>query len=554
MPHAGTLSAWAPLRRPAFRALWMAQFVANVGTWAQTVGAQWLMGDLGGGTLAVALVQTAGTLPVFLLVVPSGALGDILDRRRLLLTGQALMCAGAAGLAVLTAVRMVTPWSLLLLIGLMSIGQALSVPSFQAIQPELVSREEIPRAAMLNGANANVARAVGPALGGALIAVIGPAATFAFNTLSFLGVLLVLYQWNRPPDHRPLGTEHVLGAASAGWRYIRHAPMFTAVLTRSALFTLFAAALWALLPVIARENLRLSANGYGLLLGSVGVGAVAGAFVMPRVNDKAGPTAVVNMAMAVYAVAMTVAGVAHSTVLVSVALVVIGLTWIAVQSTLSAAAQILLPAWTRARALAYFQLVFMGGQALGAVAWGAIANANLSTAFLIAGAGLLLATAISVVTLPLPERRLDMTTVQHWPEPAPVRFHSDAGPVLVSVDWHVPPPNAEEFVHVMHQVRRSRKRTGANLWGLYQDVDDPTLFVETFTIATWHEHLRQHLERGTVSDRELEERAHRLLVTGTGPRVRHLIWAESVCSRPERNAQQFGHGLWRRVLGDRRVS
>jgi MFS family permease len=211
--RAAVPSAWAPLRHTWFRALWIAQFVANTGTWAQTVGAQWLMGDLGGSALQIALVQTAATLPVFLLVVPAGALGDILDRRRLLLLSQTLMLLASAALAVLTAAGGVTPNRLLALTAVLAIGQALAAPSFQAVQPELVPREELSLAALLNGANANVARAVGPAIGGLLVAASGPAAAFALNSASFLGVLAVLYRWPRPATRRLLGAEPI-GQAS----------------------------------------------------------------------------------------------------------------------------------------------------------------------------------------------------------------------------------------------------------------------------------------------------------------------------------------------------
>ncbi|MCP2163509.1 MFS transporter [Goodfellowiella coeruleoviolacea] len=530
MRTAVALSAWAPLRRPTFRALWIAQFGANTGTWVQTVGAQWLMGDLGGRALQIALVQTAMTLPVFLLVVPAGALGDIVDRRRLLLCGQTAMFVGSGALAVLTAERVTTPALLLGLTALMGIGDALCVPSFQAIQPELVSRAEIPQAALLNGANANVARAVGPALGGALIALIGPAVTFAFNTLSFLGVLLVLYQWRRPTDHHPLGPEHVLGATRAGARYIRSAPRFAAVLARSMLFMLFASGLWALLPALARGPLALAADAYGLLLASVGAGAVVGIVVVPRLRDQLGSATLSTAGMVVFAGAMFVIGVVESVPAVVTALVVVGLAWIGVQSTLNAVAQILLPAWTRARALAYYQLVFMGGQALGAVGWGVLADAaGLRTAFVAPALGMLVGALVSVRALPLPKVRPDLKTVHYWPEPTGrSRLSSGAGPVLIIVEWRVDEANASLFVAAMQHLERSRRRTGATLWGLFQDTEEPTLFVETFIVATWHEHLRQHVERATALDRELEEIARKLTIDGQPAQVRHAVWAESV--------------------------
>jgi predicted MFS family arabinose efflux permease len=444
------------------------------------------------------------------------------------------MCAGAAGITATTAAGRTTPPLLLGLIAVMGVGQALSVPSFQAIQPELVSRSEVPQAAVLNGANFNVARAVGPALGGLLIAAAGPAVTFAFNTVSFVGVLAVLYRWRRPPDHRPLGAEHVVAATRTGARYIANAPRFATVLVRSGLFMIFASGLWALLPAVARGPLRLGAGGYGVLLAAVGIGAVAGAFVVGRLRETIGANALVNGSMVVYGMSMVVVGTGQRPGPVLVALVAAGAAWIGVQSTLNAAAQMLLPAWIRARALAYFQLVFMGGQTLGAIGWGVVAGlAGLPTALVIPGLALLAVTAASVRMLRLPRTSLDLSHTPFWTEPAAgPESDSGAGPVLVEVQWRVPEPNAEAFVDAMHHVSRSRKRTGATLWGLFRDVSEPSLYVETFTVATWHEHLRQHLERGTVWDREQEEVARALTVAGTEPVVRHLIWATALRPPP----------------------
>jgi MFS family permease len=520
-------STWNPLRRRAFRALFIAQFVSNSGTWTQLVGAQWLMGDLGGGPLQIALVQTATTLPVCLLALPAGALGDIVDRRRILLASQSLMLAGAAGLAVLTAAGVVTPVLLLTLIAVMGIGQAMAIPSFAAIQPELVSLEEIPQVALLQGANVNVARAVGPAIGGVLIAAVGPQATFALNAVSFLGVLLVLFGWRRPADHRPLGAEAFRGALRAGARYVASAPQFATILGRSLLFVTFGSALWALLPAVARGPLDLGAAGYGVLLASVGVGAVSGAFIVPGVRERLGGNGLVGAGTILYGAAMLALGLVHSSVVAVVALVAAGLAWIAVQSTLNANAQILLPDWTRARALAYSQLVFQGGQALGAVAWGVVAQTvSVEAGLVIPAAGLLVGTAVGVRALPLAAADLDVRATRHWPEPSLVIDPGrDAGPVLVTVEYRVDPADAAAFARAMRPVGRARRRTGASLWGLFRDVEDPSVLLETFTVATWHEHLRQHLERGTVMDREVEARAYGFLLPGTEPRVRHLLWA-----------------------------
>ncbi|GGP85272.1 MFS transporter [Saccharothrix coeruleofusca] len=523
-------TAWAPLRRATFRALWLAQFASNIGTWAQTVGAQWFMGDLGGSELQVALVQAATTLPVFLLVVPSGAIGDILDRRRVLLCGQALMVLGAAGLVVLAAGDAAAPATLLAFIALMGVGQALSMPSFQAIQPELVPRAEIPQAALLNGVNMNVGRAIGPALGGVLIAAVGPEATFAFNAVSFLGVMLVLWRWRRPSDHRPLGAEHVLTAVRTGARYVRSSPLFSRVLVRCVLFVVFGSAMWALLPTIARGPLGLGAGGYGLLLGCVGAGAIGGAFVVPRLLRGIGKNLLVSIATCAYAAATALAGLTGSVAVAIPAMLVAGAAWIAVLSTLNATAQVLLPAWTRARALAYYQLMFMGGQAFGAVVWGAAATLlGVRTAVVLPAVGMVLVLLVAARWLPLTDRELDTSPASLWDAPPEIP-DADTGPVLVTVRWRVAPERVAEFTEAMRKVGRSRRRTGATLWGLFRDSEDPEVFLETFTVATWNEHLRQHLERGTAVEVAVERAARDL--AAEPPRVRHLLWAQSDVARP----------------------
>ncbi len=529
LPGAAVPSAWAPLRHTWFRALWIAQFVANTGTWAQTVGAQWLMGDLGGSALQIALVQTAATLPVFVLVIPAGALGDVLDRRRLLLLSQTLMLLASAALAVLTAAGGVTPNRLLALTAVLAVGQALAAPCFQAVQPELVPREELPLAALLNGANANVARAVGPAVGGLLVAAAGPAAAFALNSASFLGVLAVLHRWPRPATQRLLGAEPIGQAIRAGLRYVRSAPAFSSVLARSALCMVFASSLWALLPAVARGPMGLGPNGYGGLLVAVGAGAVLGTAVLPRLRARRGSGVLVPAAMLAYAAAMVVVGLHPSTVAVVAALVLGGLSWIAVQSTLNATAELLLPTWSRARALAYFQLVFMGGQALGSVTWGVVADSlGLTAAFLLPAAGLVLSAPVGLLLIPLQSHHDVRHSELPWPRPPSLDWPPDAGPVLVSLEWRVRDRDVPDFLDVMRELARARRRTGASLWGVFQDAEDPEVFLETFTVTTWHEHLRQHLERGTVADAALEERARAYVAGNTGPVVRHLVWAYSV--------------------------
>jgi MFS family permease len=517
-------SAWSPLRHRTYRALYIAQFASNAGTWMQVVGAQWLMGDLSAGPLLVALVQTATALPIFMLVLPAGAIGDILDRRRVLLVSQTAMLAGSGALAALAAADALTPALLLGLVFVVGAGQAFTGPSWQALMPELVGRAEIAQAAALNGVSFNVGRAVGPALGGLLIAAIGPEATFTVNALSFVGTVAVLGFWRRPRQSRGIAAEHLMSAIALGGRFVRSAPSLRVVLVRAGLFMAFASALWALLPIVARDVLELGSEGYGLLLGSVGVGAISGAFLLPRLRAWLSPNRLVAGAAIAYAAASLVVGLVHVVALVVAALVVAGLAWIAVFSSLNASAQMLLPDWARARGLSYYQLTFQGGQALGAAAWGALAAAtDVELTFTVVAAGLA-GTVLAGRRWRLVAREIDLTPARHWPEPNLVlQPEPGAGPVLVVAEWHVAADDVPAFREAMRPVERARRRTGARTWSLFQDGADPTRFLEAFTVATWEEHLRQREERMTVRDRELEQAAIDLAIDRAPPRLRHLL-------------------------------
>jgi MFS family permease len=306
---------------------------------------------------------------------------------------------------------------------------------------------------------------------------------------------------------------------------VRSAPRFKRILGRSALFVLPASALWALLPVLARDALELGSGGYGLLLGSVGFGAIAGALLLPRLRARIGSSALVAVATLAYTGALLVVGLSGSVAAAGPALVLAGLGWVGVLSTLNASAQQILPDWTRARSLAFYTLVLMGGQALGSVLWGVVAaEAGLDAAWLAAGALLLLGVAVGVGRLPLHGPLPDVERAQLWADPeAATDAAPDAGPVLVTAEWRVADEHRAAFLAAMGPVGRSRRRTGAQRWGLFRDLADPELYLETFTVATWQEHLRQHLERGTAGDRAHEERARALTVDGEGPRVRHLL-------------------------------
>jgi MFS family permease len=515
-------SAWTPIRRyPIFRALWIAQFTSNVGTWMQTVGAQWLLVDR--SPLLVSLVQTAASLPIVVLALPAGAWADLVDRRRLLLGAQFAMFASAAALAVTTFVGAASAAAILTLTFLLGCGNAVASPAWQAIQPDLVDRAVLPQAAALNGVNMNLARAVGPALGGIVVATAGAGWVFALNAVSFIGIAAVLARW-RAPERVDVGSrERLVEALRAGGRYVRHALIVRRLLYRAVLFIPAASAVWALLPVVASRNLGLGSGGYGLLLGMVGVGAVAGAFVIPRLRASVGSARLVTGAMVITAVAIAVVAAVRIPVLVGVALVPIGGSWIAVMSSLNSGLQLALPNWVRARGLAYYLVVFQGAQALGAVIWGAVADRTSVTTALLVAAAVLAVAAVAGLRTPMPDTsRLDRTPSAHWPAPQlTLSPDADDGPILVTLTYRVPEDNAIAFTDAMRHVGRSRRRTGALRWELFRDGSDPTRFVESYLVGTWAEHRRQHESRLTGADRRFEEEAFRYAVGA--PEVAHLF-------------------------------
>ncbi|MFE7800775.1 MFS transporter [Nocardia sp. NPDC057440] len=521
------LSTWAPLRSPVYRALWIAQLVSNLGTWMQTVGAQWILVDEPNAATLVSFVQTAITLPVMLLSIPSGVIADLVDRRRLLLGAQSAMALLAALLAVSTATGHTTPAVLLTLLFLLGCGQALTAPAWQAIQPELVPREQIVSVAALGSMNINIGRAVGPAVAGVLVSVSGPTLVFALNALSFGGIVAVLALWRRPRTDRNLPTERPLAALQAGTRFIRAAPAIRRVLLRAILFIAPASALWALLPVIARDEFGLSSSGYGLMLGALGLGAVFGALALSRLRSVLTPTHRLSVAAVLFGVATAGTVLLHSVPVVLVLLVGAGLAWLLAMSTLNSTMQLLLPAWVRARGLSVYMLVFMGGQAIGSLVWGLVAGAVGTASTMHISAALLAFCAVSTLWLPIRHNaeELDLRPSAFWPEPQLVVEPDPAdGPVLVLRHYDVPAENVEEFMAAMAFVGRSRQRTGAMEWRLYRDVGVLDRYVEAFVVRSWAEHMHQHQVRLTAQD-QLREQAVTAFTNGDD-KITHLVAVE----------------------------
>jgi MFS family permease len=517
------VSAWAPFRHRWFAAMWSAQFVSNIGSWMQTVGAQWLMLTLTGSATYVALVQTASSLPVVVFAVLAGAAGDLVDRRHLLLVSQALMLLAAAALGALALAGLVTPWVLLALVFAVGSGSALTAPTWQVLQPELVPPDERQQAISFGSVNQNLARAVGPAIGGIVLAATSAGTVFLINAASFLVVIAVIWRWRSIRTTQTLPREHVGEAIRAGGRYVAASPVLQVILLRAFLFIFFAASIWALLPLVAQRQLHLGSGGYGALLGSVGIGAVAGAAVLPRLRTRltaGGMLTAGSLGLAV--VALTLAYV-HVTAVVAVALVVGGLAWILALSTLNSLYQLTLPGWVKARGMSFYLIVFQGGNAVGSAVLGIAAeHVGLSPTLLVAAVALALGplAGLRYRFQPIPPK--DLLPAGDWPAPRLAPDDEPKGPMLVTVDYRPQDGLEGELLAALRDARFSRRRTGASSWRVWQDAADPGLIEEQFVVASWEEHLRQG-ERVSRRDQERLDKIRAMTKPDQPPKVTHWV-------------------------------
>jgi len=513
-------SLWRPLRSSTFRNLLTANVVSDIGTFMQSVGAAWLMVSLNAGPMYVALTQTASALPFFVLALPAGAIGDILDRRKIILFTETWMVVVASVLAGLTLAGMMSPIQLLVLTFALSSGDAFESPTWRAVLPELVEKEDLPAASALNGIEFNFARAIGPALAGAVVAFAGVGVAFLTNAFSFVGVILVVARWKRPVIKRATPPETVAGATRAAIRYVRYAPGVRKVLVRGGAGMFFASGLLALLPSLA-HRISSSPLGYGVLLGGFGCGAVLGALVVQRARARWSVDAIVSAGMAAFGLATITAGMLHLLWLLGLVMVVGGAAWVSFISLFNVQLLNLAPDWVRARVLAIAMLVFQGAVAAGSAAWGALAaRAGISAALLWAGVGAILTTGLALF-LRLPDVSLDLTPWNHWRTPAVGGHQKLDGPVLVTVEYEVEPEQAPDFLVAMHEYGRIRRRDGASRWGICRDLAMPGRYLETFIVSSWEEHLRQH-DRLTRADSQLEERIR--TYSRQEPAVRHLVY------------------------------
>jgi predicted MFS family arabinose efflux permease len=517
---------WAPLRRPVFRFVWLAAFVANLGTWMQTVGGQWLLVERHSSSLLISLVQSASSLPVLLLAIPAGVVADFVDRRRLLLVVQAVQAVAAGVLALLTAAGRTSPELLLVFTFLLGCGAAAQLPAYQSFISDLLPRSELGSGAALSSLGVNLARAIGPAIAGLLVAPLGVAWLFTLNAVSFLlfaGALLA----TRSTRSATAPAAHAVSWASleAGGRYVRHSPAVRRILLRLALFAWPANVLWALLAPLAERRLGLGATGYGVLLGAAGAGAVAGALLMPRLHSRLSASRLLTGAGVVYGAGLVGLGFVGSMAAAVAVLVPVGVAWIVVIAGLNASTQAFLPDWVRARALAVYQVVLFTSFAGSAAAWGAIATRiGLDRSFLLAGV-LLLATTVLGLWFPL--RRTDLGDRTAIPTGVLPEFTALGAvipddPVEVVVHYRVPPDRQAAFVEAIGALRTSRLRTGGIQWALLRDAVEDDHLVERYRVASWADHRDQHDRRSTPFDEEVRRRVAALADSVTP--AEHLLF------------------------------
>jgi len=515
-------SALAPLQHPVFRAVWITSLVTNFGGLIQSVGAAWMMTSIASAQM-VALVQASVTLPIMLLSLAAGALADTVDRRRIMLAAQTFMLLVSASLAVMTWMGWITPWVLLSFTFLIGCGVAFNGPAWQASVGDMVPREDLAGAVTINSMGFNMARSVGPAIGGVIVAAAGAAAAFAVNAFSYIGLLIVLFRWKPERPRQTLPREGLLAAMAGGLRYAALSPRVTAVLLRAVVFGVGASAVQALMPVVARE----SGGGplaFGLLLGAFGVGAVGGALLVGRLRAKYETETVVRVAALAFAAAALVLAYSPWIALSLPALMIAGAGWVLVLSTFNVTVQMSVPRWVVARALALYQMAAFGGMAGGSWLWGALAQGYGVQTALAVSAGVLAVCVLIGLKIPLPSSsNLNMDLLQRWTEPqTELPIEPRSGPVVVTIAYRIRTEDIDAFLALMDERRRIRRRDGARQWHLMRDLAEPDVWVEKYQTPTWLDYVR-HNQRITHADAAVSEGIHALHQGPDRPVVHRMI-------------------------------
>ena len=515
---------FAPLRRRLFRAVWIANLVTNFGWLIQGVGAAWLMTSLDPSPNMVALVQTATQVPILLLSLVAGAAADVWDRRSVLIVAQLWVLTTSFGLAIMTWAGLTGPVMLLLFTFSLGIGAAINSPAMQVVVRELVPTRELAAAVTINAVAFNLARSVGPAIGGVIVALAGAQAAFLINAVSCIGLLVVLIRLRRHVREPELPRERVAGAIIAGLRYVGQARPIQRTLFRGGVFGFGAASIPALLPLVAREQLAGGPALYGILLGAFGIGALGGAFLIHPLRQRLGAEWMVTMLSGLFGAAALMLGLMPTLPVALLALPLAGAAWLGSFSSFNISVQLSSAVWVQARVMSLYQMAVFGMMALGSWAWGELAViAGLPGALIWAGL-MMLASLLLHLVLTLPGGQApDMRPAAAWTKPQPsVDFDPEEGPVMVLVEYRVRTANARAFVDAIDDVGHLRRRDGALRWQVYQDTSDAERWIEAFTVGSWLDHLRQ-AQRSTAADGAVHARVLQWH-DGDGPPVmRRLI-------------------------------
>ncbi|WP_370321799.1 MFS transporter [Oricola sp.] len=518
MPKPGSLMGL--FKNQTFAMLWFASLASNFGGLVQAVGAAWMMTELTSSESMVALVQTSVTLPIMVFSLIAGVFADNFDRRKVMLVAQGFMFVVSIVLTVLALEGLLSPWLLLSFTFLIGCGTALHNPSWQASMGDIVSHDELPAAVSLNSMGFNIMRSVGPAAGGAIVAIAGAAAAFAVNAASYVAIIAALFRWHPATQPSTLPREPFGSAFQAGLRYVAMSPNLMKVILRGFVFGVSAVALQALLPVVVRDNLDGDALVFGTLLGCFGFGAVVGALVNAELRARFHNELIVRIGFAGFALSSFVLAVSSWTMLSAAALLLAGACWVVSLSLFNVTMQMSTPRWVVGRALALYQTGTFGGMAIGSWLWGALSETIGTNGALTGAALLLLGGAMIGFFLPLPDfGQLNLNPLNRFTEP-PLRLDltQRSGPIMIMVDYEIAQEDVQEFLATMTLRRRIRIRDGAQQWALLRDLENPDLWTETYHVPTWVEYIR-HNQRRTQSDAEVTEK---LLALHKGPTPLHV--------------------------------
>jgi MFS family permease len=497
--------------------------VSNFGSLIQSVGASWMMTSIGTAEM-VALVQASVTLPIMLLSLPAGALADNIDRRKLMLAAQGFMLAVSIALSLCAWAGFITPWVLLLFTFLIGCGTAMNGPAWQALVGEMVPRRDLADAVALNSMGFNLARSVGPAVGGMIVAAAGAAAAFTVNTFSYIGLIFVLARWKPERTARTLPREGLGVAMGAGLRYAAMSDRIGSVLLRAVLFGFAASAVQALMPLVARDVIGGGPLTYGLLLGAFGVGAVGGAVASTHLRQRLSNEMVVRWSCLAFGLATIVLAVSPWRPASMAAMAIAGGGWVLTLSTFNVTVQMSTPRWVVARALALYQVAAFGGMALGSWGWGVAAGREGLLLTLCVAGGLQLVCALIGLRVPLSSTSgLNLDLVSRWTEPdLAVEIESRSGPIVITIEYIIDEADIDEFLAAMADRRRIRRRDGARNWTLMRDRADPRLWIERYHTPTWLDYVR-HNQRMTQADIAVTDHVRALHRGKDRPRVHRLI-------------------------------